>query len=188
MKADVLITHDADASIQSPWMKNLELSLGKLEIESYFFNFPYMAKSLIEQRRIPPSNIELLENYYVDVLESFNQEIVIGGKSMGGRVATRISHHPHVKKIVCFGFPFFKQTNNSEDDYSRIEDLLSVEKPVLIFQGTTDPMGGFEKLSSIKFPSNFSFQWVPGADHDLKFKGKIPFDFMAKHLKSFISQ
>lgn len=184
--APILFTHGAGASCSSPWMKELQVHLTLAQLNYSYFDFPYMQKSLASGRRRPPDNITKLENYFVDQIEKCDCPVIIGGKSMGGRVATRISNHPLVKKIVCFGFPFF--SSNKTISFDRLEELLITSKPVLIFQGTKDPMGSLELISKVQFPNNFQLIWFENANHDLMAKNQSPFKTISEHLKSFISK
>jgi predicted alpha/beta-hydrolase family hydrolase len=94
--------------------------------------------------------------------------LVIGGKSMGGRMASLIAaapdHAAHVQGLLCLGYPFY---GAGRKDKPRIDHLMDLKLPTLICQGTRDPMGDRDAIGRLKFPPQLRIHWAEDGNHDL---------------------
>ena len=88
----ILLAHGAGAPMDSPWMDAMAGQLSMRNIRTARFEFAYMAARRSGQRKPPPRAETLMSEYgeAVDML-SVKGRLVIGGKSMGGRVASMIA-------------------------------------------------------------------------------------------------
>lgn len=126
--------------------------------------FEYMKQQEVLGKKRPPPRFETLIPEFCQVIQR-EQACVVAGKSMGGRVATQLSHLPMVKGIVCYGFPFYPV---GKPEKHRLSFLNDVQVPCLIIQGTRDPLGHFDWVSRQVLPDNIDILWIEGADHDFK--------------------
>jgi predicted alpha/beta-hydrolase family hydrolase len=90
---------------------------------------------------------------------------VIGGKSMGGRIASLAADEAGVAGLVCLGYPFHP---TGKPNQLRIEHLRGLVTPTLILQGTRDPFGNAEEVAGYDLPSRIQIHWLADGDHSLK--------------------
>src|SRR5690606_23519735 len=102
-------------------------------------NFPYMGKRAEDGKRRPPDGATNLQEAFEAVIAEYaSGSVVIGGKSMGGRMASLLSAHPQVAGIACLGFPFHPP---GKPEKFKGDHLAEVDKPTLILQGERDTFG-----------------------------------------------
>ena len=130
------------------------------------FEFPYMAKRRESGGRRPPDRQPvLLETWQTVVAKIDAEKLVIGGKSMGGRMATMMADEAGVSGLLCLGYPFY---GAGRADKPRPAHLEALKTPTLICQGTRDPMGNRETVSGLKLSKCLEIHWAEDGDHDLK--------------------
>ncbi len=134
------------------------------------FEFPYMAARRESGKRKPPDRQPvLLDTWRAVIAELGADQLVIGGKSMGGRMASLIADEMKVKGLLCLGYPFY---GAGRKDKPRTEHLVGLKTPTLICQGTRDPLNGpggdREAVSALKLSKKIRIHWAEDGDHDLK--------------------
>lgn len=168
----MLLLHGAGASVQSDYLTLLASELAKNSIEVWRVNFAYMQKSLNGSKQPPPAVVKL-QHELADFIALVPDDLplFIGGKSMGGRVATlfaaavasqlaseissdvasEIASEPaassaqlqaRIKGICCFGYPFCPPAKKALGIAARTEHFKKLKLPVLIIQGERDEFGG----------------------------------------------
>jgi predicted alpha/beta-hydrolase family hydrolase len=85
-----------------------------------------------------------------------HQRLVIGGKSMGGRIASLIADEAGVAGLVCLGYPFHP---TGKPDRLRVEHLRTIQTPTLILQGTRDPFGSREEVEGPRAAAGEDSRW-----------------------------
>jgi len=143
VRATLVLGHGAGAGQQSGFMVEFARGLSGLGLEAVTFNFPY-----IEQRRRIPDRAPVLESCFRSVVEQLRNEsrragrmMFIGGKSMGGRIATQIAAlDPDlpIAGLVLLGYPLHPPGRPAE---RRDKHLPAIRRPMLFVQGTRDPFG-----------------------------------------------
>lgn len=96
--------------------------------------------------------------------ESLNSAF-IGGKSLGGRIASLIADEAGVAGLVCLGYPFHSA---GKPDRLRIDHLKTIRTPTLILQGDRDPLGRKDEVVGYKLPRKIQIRWLPDGDHSFK--------------------
>ena len=133
------------------------------------FEFPYMAQRRIDAVRRPPNRMEVLQDtwrsVYREVREQTNQPIVIGGKSMGGRVASMLADELQPLALICLGYPFYPA---KKFDKPRTAHLLELSTPTLIVQGERDALGCLDVVQGYELSDAIEIEWLAMANHDLK--------------------
>lgn len=161
-----IFAHGAGADMDHEFMSQVAAGLASKGIRVVRFNFPYMVKRAEDGKRRPPDRApKLLEAFEQVIAEHASQPVVIGGKSMGGRMASMLSENPMVKGIACLGFPFHPP---GKVDKYKGEHLASLEKPCLILQGERDTFGSREECSSFQFSNQVKIEFIPDGDHSFK--------------------
>ncbi|MBY0417554.1 MAG: alpha/beta fold hydrolase [Pararheinheimera sp.] len=164
--ARLLLCHGAGAPVQSEFCTLLAEQLAKQSIDVWGFNFAYMQKTLAGSRQLPAKMPVLM----AELLEQIQQmptdlPLFIGGKSMGGRVATMLAASDllpaQVKGTIAFGYPF----HPPKKDNWRTEHFASLSRPVLMLQGERDPFGSTDELVGKSWPL-IDLKWLQSGDHD----------------------
>lgn len=163
--AQFLFAHGAGAPMDSPFMKKVAASIAESGIEVVRFEFDYMAARRNGQRR-PPDRSAALMNKWRNVIDERRdaRPIFIGGKSMGGRIATMVADDAQVDGVICFGYPFHPPGNREK---TRVEHLLPLATPTLVLQGERDTMGTRDEVTGYELSDAIVVEWFEGADHSL---------------------
>ncbi len=170
----IVLAHGAGAPMTSPFMEEISGLLAERGLRVSRFEFAYMAARR-EGARKPPPKAELLIPEYVGIVRHLaaslknGQRLVIGGKSMGGRVASLVAGALHgegpIAGLVCLGYPFHPP---GKPDKLRTSHLETLACPALIVQGERDPFGTRGEVASYTLSPSIRVEWLPDGDHDLK--------------------
>ena len=163
----LILAHGSGQPSDSPWMVSLAQALGEQGVECRRFNFEYMYRALAARKPRPPSALPTLVEEYRKVLDSVVgvERVFVGGKSLGGRVATHLALSAPVCGVVAFGYPFHPP---GKPEKLRSEHLSDIPCPVLICQGERDTFGKREEIPGYNLPPNLEFEWIPDGDHGFK--------------------
>lgn len=161
----LLLAHGAGAPMDSFFMDELVAALGSFGVEALRFEFPYMAKRRNDGVRRPPNPMPVLLDCFREQFYASSQPIFIGGKSLGGRVASLLADELQAPGLICFGYPFHPQ---GKPDKLRTEHLRSLATPALILQGTRDPLGTPAEVVSYGLSESIKVSWLESGDHDFK--------------------
>lgn len=165
-----LMSHGAGAPMDSTWMNGLCDRLTARGMRVVRFEFPYMAARRSGQRK-PPPRAETLRGEFSDAIEAVGTTatLLIGGKSMGGRVASLVAGDLHaagsVAGLVCLGYPFHPPGDAGK---LRTAHLESLSCPTLICQGERDPFGTRKEVAAYRLSDAIAIEWLKDGDHDLK--------------------
>lgn len=175
-KALVIFAHGAGADKSSEFMTTFTGLLNAHQLSVLRFNFTYMDKRIVDQKRYPPERMPKLLACFNTLLTSIDTSlpIFIAGKSMGGRVAATLAESPSDKfmGVMCLGYPFHPQ---KKPDKLRLEPLQKTLQPILIVQGDRDALGNKDEISNYEFSSMCTINFLPDGDHDLKPRVKSGF-------------
>lgn len=169
-KGTFVLAHGAGAGADHPFMTTFAEGLSGAGFQVVRFNFPYMEKRKEDGKKRPPDRAPKLLEAYEAVLqgiEAHDKPLIIGGKSMGGRIASMLAAENkqlRIDGLVCLGYPFHAP---GKPDRVRTEHFSSIDIPVLIAQGERDPFGGTALLGEHALPPNFKVHWAPDGNHDL---------------------
>ena len=162
----LLLAHGAGAPMDSDFMNSMADTLQQRGVSVARFEFPYMLKRRQDQRKRPPDRQPVLLQAFAEAAQQAGgaENIFIGGKSMGGRMATWLATMQACRAVVCLGYPFHPP---GKPDTLRIEHLADSKAPVLICQGERDPFGKRDEVSNYTLPSQVSLCWLADGNHDL---------------------
>jgi uncharacterized protein len=164
----LILGHGAGAGQRSPFMVKYATALAERGIGTVTFDFPYME----ERRRLPDAK-DKLEGCYRAVIASVagrkGGRLAIGGKSMGGRIASQVvaGDQPQVAGLVLLGYPLHPP---GKKDQLRIAHLPAIKAPMLIVQGERDTFGTPAELRPItdKLEVPVEIYEIAGGDHSFK--------------------
>jgi uncharacterized protein len=162
----VILAHGAGEGMDSVFMNAFAKGLADRGLRVVRFEFPYMAALRETGERRPPDRERVLRETWLRVIKTVAAETVfIGGKSMGGRIASLIADEAHVAGLVCLGYPFHP---TGKPEQLRIEHLKTIKTPTLIIQGERDPFGNRHEVAGYKLSKHVRLHWLPDGDHSFK--------------------
>ena len=162
-----LFAHGAGGAMDTPWMTRVAKGLGERGIRVVRFEFPYMAARRTGGKRGAPDRQPVLLDAFRRVIDEHGggPRVAIGGKSMGGRMASLIADEVEARALVCLGYPFHPP---GKPDQLRTEHLASLRTPALILQGTRDPFGTEAEVAKYKLSKAIRVEWMPDGEHSFK--------------------
>jgi len=165
--ATVVLAHGAGAPMDSDWMNDFATGLAARGLHVARFEFPYMQRRREDgKRRGPDRPPVLLEAWRQAVAELGDPgSLVIGGKSMGGRIASMVADECGVAGLVCLGYPFHPPRKPDKLRTAHLEELAS---PTLILQGTRDPFDTREEVPGYGLAEGIEVHWLEDGDHSFK--------------------
>jgi predicted alpha/beta-hydrolase family hydrolase len=159
----IALAHGAGAPMDSPFMEFVAKGLGKDGYRVVRFEFPYMASKRVTGKVKPPDREPVLRETWLEVIEKLGPKgLVIGGKSMGGRIASLVADEAGVAGLVCLGYPFHPV---GKPDKLRVEHLKAIKTPTLIVQGERDPFGTRDDVAGYRLSKAVRVMWMPDGDH-----------------------
>jgi predicted alpha/beta-hydrolase family hydrolase len=176
----LVLAHGAGAAMDSDWMNRISALLAERGIRVARFEFGYMAGRRAGIRK-PPPKAETLMGEYRDVVAQLGGRVVIGGKSMGGRVASMIADEAGAAGLVCLGYPFHPP---GAPEKLRTAHLETLQTPTLICQGTRDPFGTRDDVAGYALSPAIDLFWLEDGEHELKPRVKLTGLTHAQHLAS----
>lgn len=169
--ATLVLAHGAGAGQKSAWMMNAAQAFAERGITVATFDFPYMAAG-----KSVPDKAPVLESSWRDAAEAARKKakdgrVFIGGKSMGGRIATHIAAQgvDGIAGVVLLGYPLHPpgQPNKRRDAH-----LPDIKVPVLFVQGSSDTFGTADEIRGvIKTMQKPTLHVIEGGDHSFKVRG-----------------
>ncbi|MFS1418724.1 alpha/beta fold hydrolase [Vibrio splendidus] len=161
-----VFAHGAGAGMDHEFMQSVAKGLAFKGIRVIRFNFPYMVKRAEDGKRRPPDRAPKLLEAYQDIIEQCDADkLVIGGKSMGGRMASHLSEVDKVAAMACLGFPFHPP---GKPEKYKGEHLAELQKPCLILQGERDTFGKREEFADFDLSDSIRVEFIPDGDHSFK--------------------
>lgn len=178
--ATLILAHGAGAPMDSPFMNKIATMTSQQGINVVRFEFAYMAQRREGGAKRPPPKADKLIGEFQTVVQTVLKEtegpLLIGGKSMGGRVAAMLagggSLPGRIKGVTCLGYPF--HPTGKADAPWRMEPLQDAKRPVLILQGDRDPFGSQVEIDEISLPEHVTLHYLEDGNHDLAPRGKSP--------------
>ncbi|MEP6569314.1 MAG: alpha/beta family hydrolase [Acidobacteriota bacterium] len=169
----LILGHGAGAGQLHPFMSLFASGMAQRGMDVLTFNFVYM-----EQARHVPDPKAKLEACYGSVIQAATNHkklranrLAIGGKSMGGRIASQVAAQPEtvaeIAALVFLGYPLHPP---GRPDKLRDAHLPEIKAPMLFVQGSRDTFGTPEELRAVfkKHHLNPTLHVVEGGDHSLK--------------------
>jgi predicted alpha/beta-hydrolase family hydrolase len=165
----LILAHGAGAPMDSGWMNDMAARLAASGINVLRFEFPYMAQRRLDGGKRPPNPapklLECWREVYAVVRRHVAGRLAIGGKSMGGRMASLLADELEADALVCLGYPFYAV---GKPEKPRVEHLAALKTPTLIVQGERDALGNREAVERYVLSPSIVVMWLVAGDHDLK--------------------
>ena len=171
----VLLAHGAGAAMDSAAMTATAGALAAAGLRVARFEFASMAARRTGGRAGPPRAEAVMPEYLaaVDALGP-GAPVVIGGKSMGGRVASMAADgllaEGRIAGLLCLGYPFHPP---GKPEQLRTKHLADLKTPTLICQGTRDEFGTRDEVAAYALSPAIEIFWVEDGDHDLRPRKRV---------------
>jgi uncharacterized protein len=171
----LVLAHGAGAGQRHPFMSGMAHALAARGIDVVTFDFPYM-----ERKARVPDRAPVLEARFREIIaaavecpEWRGRRLFIGGKSMGGRMATHLAAQgvEALAGVVALGYPLHPP---GKPQQLRAEHLAAITAPVLIVQGERDTFGTPSELAPVieAMRAPVTLHVVAGGDHSLAVRGR----------------
>ena len=183
----ILLGHGAGAPMDSDSMTAIAKSLASTGFRAVRFEFNYMAGRRTSAGRKPPPRAESLIPEYWAAIEALDARgpLFIGGKSMGGRIASMIADELHasdkIAGLLCLGYPFHPIGKPTQ---LRTAHLAEMKTPTLIVQGTRDQFGNQEEVAGYRLSNKIEMLWLEDGDHDFRPRKTVSGFVVADHLRT----
>ncbi len=180
-RVTLALAHGAGAPMDSAFMQSIAQGVAERDIRAVRFEFPYMEQRRRDgKRRAPDREPRLLDAWREVIRELGAGRIVIGGKSLGGRMASLIAEETGVLGLICLGYPFHPP---GKPERLRIAHLMPLDIPALVLQGERDPFGNISEVAGYGLPPNIRVRWLADGDHSFvprKRSGRTEADNLAE--------
>lgn len=169
----LILAHGAGAGMATSFMEAMSALLVERGLLVSRFEFAYMA-ARVEGKRRPPPKAETLIPEFRAIVERVaaaapaGQKLLIGGKSMGGRVASYVADEMPVAGLVCLGYPFHPP---GKPEQLRTAHLETLQCPALVVQGERDPFGSRVEVEALRLSPAIRLAWIGDGDHDFGPRG-----------------
>jgi len=170
--AALVLAHGAGAGQLSSFMVEAARGFARRGVSTATFDFPY-----ITAKRKVPDRAPVLEQAWREAIEAARTQfrdlpLFIGGKSMGGRIATHVAAQKMggaVKGVLLLGYPLHPP---GRPEQRRDAHLPEVKEPMLFVQGERDTFGGTDEINAL-LPrlQDATVYEIPGGDHSFRVPG-----------------
>jgi uncharacterized protein len=166
----LVLAHGAGAPMDSPFLEAIAKGIASADFRVARFEFPYMRARREEGRKGPPDREPVLRESWHDAIRVLSEKngpgsLVIGGKSMGGRIASMVADQAGVAGLVCLGYPFHPP---GQPNKLRVAHLAGLKTPGLVVQGTRDPFGGKDDVSRYSLSKTLRVAFLEDGDHSFR--------------------
>ena len=166
-RVTLVLAHGAGAPMDHPFMNTIAEAVAGKDVRVVRFEFPYMAARRTGGKNRAPDREPVLMQTWRDVIAKLGTpgRIAIGGKSMGGRIASMVADEVSAAGLICLGYPFHPPGAPTR---LRIAHLEKLQTPALILQGTRDSFGLPEEVAKYKLSPKIRIVWIEDGDHSFQ--------------------
>ena len=167
----LVLAHGASSAMDSPGMAALADGFAAAGVQVARFEFPYMRRRRETGKGGAPDRPVVLEEAWLAAARAVTarlgggQRLAVGGRSMGGRVASMVADRLGAAAVVCFGYPFHPP---GRPEKTRTAHLANLATPALILQGERDTFGNPDDVASYRLAKTIRVHWIADGDHTLK--------------------
>jgi predicted alpha/beta-hydrolase family hydrolase len=164
---NVVFAHGSGIGMNHEFMQGVAAQMSLKNFTVYLFEFGYMQHIQMTGIKRPPPAVAKLELEFMGLLHelALPNPLIIGGKSLGGRVASLIVERTNAWGWFALGYPFHPQR---KPQTLRVAHLLTNHKPGFIVQGSRDALGCYDEVLSYQLPTHIGLSWLADMDHSFK--------------------
>src|SRR5688572_8752291 len=171
--ATLVLAHGAGAGQKSAWMVKAAQALADRGISVATFDFPYMLAGKSVPDRAPVLEESWRAAFAEAAAATAVRKVFIGGKSMGGRIATHIAAQgiEGIAGVVLLGYPLHPP---GQPGKRRDAHLPQIKEPVLFIQGSADTFGSGDEIRALlPMMQDATLHLIEGGDHSFKVRGGV---------------
>ena len=163
----VVLAHGAGAPMDSDFMTTIAEGLAERGCRVVRFEFDYMRRRRESGRRAAPDRAPKLLDAWRAVAAQIGrpQRLLIGGKSMGGRIASMVADELGVRGLCCLGYPFHPP---GKPERLRTVHLAELRTRTLILQGSRDSFGTRDEIEGYDLSPTIRVHYLEDGDHSFK--------------------
>ena len=175
-KPRIVLAHGAGAPMDTPFMELIANGLASAGFMVVRFEFPYMRARRTTGKRRGSGAAKALVGFFTQIIDDLGdpENLVIGGKSMGGRVASMAADSAGVAGLLCLGYPFHPA---GKPDILRTEHLENLKTKTLIIQGSRDSLGSRDEIATYHLSKSISTIFLEDGEHSFKPRKSSGFTF-----------
>lgn len=153
--------------MDSPFMDAVASGLAEGGLRVVRFELPYMRRRRENGEKRPPDREPVLREAWLEAIAALGggEQLVIGGKSLGGRMASLVADEAGARGLVCLGYPFHPP---AKTESLRTAHLKTLRTPTLIVQGTRDALGSRDEVAGYPLSPAIRVCWLEDGDHSFK--------------------
>ena len=158
------LAHGAGAPMDHPTTEAIAAGVAAAGIRVVRFEFPYMRQRRSGGSRRPPDRQAVLLQTWHEAIDALGgaENLVIGGRSMGGRMASLIADEVGARGLVCLGYPFHPPR---KPEKLRTQHLATLRTPTLVVQGERDAFGSRAEVAAYDLSDAIRIHWLTDSDH-----------------------
>ena len=163
----LVLAHGAGAPMRSSFMAAVARGVAGERLRVARFEFPYMRARRGGGRRGAPDREPVLRESWLAAIAALGggEHVAIGGKSLGGRIASMVADEAGARGLVCLGYPFHPP---GKPEKLRTKHLETLKTRALIVQGERDPFGNREDVAGYRLAPSIRIAWIQDGDHSFK--------------------
>lgn len=167
----LILAHGAGQDMRSELMDFMAQALAAGGLRVVRFRFPYMDQIAGNGPHRPPDREAVLLGRFEAVIDEQlasgvrPEDLLIGGKSLGGRMASLLAERRSAAGLVCLGYPFHPP---GRPERRRTAHLATLTTPTLICQGTRDPFGTPDEIAGYQLSPAIRLVWIEDGEHSFK--------------------
>jgi uncharacterized protein len=163
----LVLAHGAGGPMGSPFLNAVAAGVAAEGIRVARFEFPYMRARRTGGKRGAPDREPVLRQSWLEAIALLGGggRLAIGGKSMGGRIASMVADEAGVRGLVCLGYPFHPP---GQPNRLRTKHLVTLRTRALTVQGTRDPFGTRDEVAGYVLSEQIQIHWLEDGDHSWK--------------------
>lgn len=165
----VILAHGASQPMDHEAMNVLADGLNGAGLRVARFEFPYMHRRRVNGRGGAPDRQPVLEQTWREVIAAVraqcSDDVAIGGRSLGGRIASLVADECAVQALICYAYPFHPP---GRPDRLRTAHLATLRTRTLILQGERDPFGNRDEVTGYDLSPAVTVHWIGDGDHGFK--------------------
>ena len=165
----LILAHGASQPMDHEAMNALADGLNAAGLRVARFEFPYMYRRRVNGRGGAPDRQPVLEQTWREVIAAVRaqcgDDVAIGGRSLGGRIASLVADECAVQALICYAYPFHPP---GRPDKLRTAHLVTLRTPTLILQGERDPFGNRDEVAGYDLSPAVTGHWIGDGDHGFK--------------------
>jgi predicted alpha/beta-hydrolase family hydrolase len=159
----IILAHGAGQSMDAPFMEMMVTALLEAGLRVGRFEFPCMAWRRITGKKAVPDRLPVLCETWRQAVNGIDcTRLIMGGKSMGGRIASMIADEIGAAGLVCLGYPFHPP---GKPEKLRVEHLADLHTPSLFCQGERDTFGSRSDVARYDLSPAIRLEWLSDGDH-----------------------